>query len=173
MYRRILVSYDATLEGRSALHAGAILAKRCGAEVFLLLVVSDTPSLRAAESVHPGAVDALLERFGPVLKAAVTCLARSDVRPRAKIVLGDDVTEVARAAVGFGADLVVVGHRPSTLFERWAGGAAGERLVRHLGCSLLVARTAMSDEEFEAEMAWSNGRSVAESHRRAGRAPGR
>ena len=37
MYKRILLAYDGSVEGRTALREGALLARQCGAEVFLLI----------------------------------------------------------------------------------------------------------------------------------------
>ena len=34
MYKRILLAYDGSLEGRTALREGALLARQCGAQVF-------------------------------------------------------------------------------------------------------------------------------------------
>ena len=42
MYKRILLAYDGSIEGRTALREGALLARQCGAEVFLLSVLADT-----------------------------------------------------------------------------------------------------------------------------------
>jgi hypothetical protein len=47
---------------------------------------------------------------------------------------------------------VVVGHRKRSLLERWWSGTTGAYLVDHLGCSLLVARRPISDEDFFAAM---------------------
>jgi nucleotide-binding universal stress UspA family protein len=41
MYKRILLSYDGSVEGRTALREGALLAKQCGAEVFLLSILDN------------------------------------------------------------------------------------------------------------------------------------
>ena len=41
MYKRILLAYDGSVEGRTALREGALLARQCGAEVFLLSVLAD------------------------------------------------------------------------------------------------------------------------------------
>jgi hypothetical protein len=41
MYKRILLAYDGSVEGRTALREGALLARQCGAEVFLLSVVAE------------------------------------------------------------------------------------------------------------------------------------
>jgi nucleotide-binding universal stress UspA family protein len=39
MYRKVLLVYDGSIEGRRALREGAKLAQFCRAEVFLLAVV--------------------------------------------------------------------------------------------------------------------------------------
>ena len=41
MYKRILLAYDGSVEGRTALREGALLARQCGAKVFLLAVLAD------------------------------------------------------------------------------------------------------------------------------------
>jgi len=41
MYKRILLAYDGSVEGRTALREGALLARQCGAEVFLLSVLAE------------------------------------------------------------------------------------------------------------------------------------
>ena len=46
MYKRILLAYDGSLQGRTALREGALLARQCGAEVFLLSVLVDSGTLR-------------------------------------------------------------------------------------------------------------------------------
>jgi nucleotide-binding universal stress UspA family protein len=45
MYKRILLAYDGSVEGRTALREGALLARQCGAEVFLLAVLVDPGAL--------------------------------------------------------------------------------------------------------------------------------
>ena len=45
MYKKVLLAYDGSIEGRRALREGAKLAQLCRAEVFLLAVVELTLSL--------------------------------------------------------------------------------------------------------------------------------
>ena len=40
MYKQILLAYDGSLEGLKALREGALLARSCSADVFLLCIVS-------------------------------------------------------------------------------------------------------------------------------------
>src|SRR5204863_8392637 len=49
MYQRVLLAYDGTREGRSALREGAMVARRFGARVFLLCVVPERASGRIPE----------------------------------------------------------------------------------------------------------------------------
>ena len=53
MYKRILLAYDGSVEGRTALREGALLARQCGAEVFLLSVVAEDGTFLLAEVTMP------------------------------------------------------------------------------------------------------------------------
>jgi nucleotide-binding universal stress UspA family protein len=55
MYKRILLAYDGSVEGRTALREGALLARQCGAQVFLLSVLVDTGTFLLADVAHAGA----------------------------------------------------------------------------------------------------------------------
>ena len=55
MYRRILLAYDGSVEGRTALREGALLARQCNAEVFLLSVLVDPGALLLPEAALAGA----------------------------------------------------------------------------------------------------------------------
>jgi nucleotide-binding universal stress UspA family protein len=48
MYKKVLLAYDGSIEGRRALREGAKLAQLCRADVFLLAVV-ELPSIMAPE----------------------------------------------------------------------------------------------------------------------------
>jgi nucleotide-binding universal stress UspA family protein len=54
MYKRIVLAYDGSVEGRTALRDGALLAKQCRAEVFLLSVLPDPGTLLLTEVTLAG-----------------------------------------------------------------------------------------------------------------------
>ena len=62
--------------------------------------------------------------------------------------MGAPGPEIAGVAKEIGANLVVVGHRPSGPLARWLFGSVGTYLVKHLRCSVLVAQTEISDDQF-------------------------
>lgn len=147
MYRKILLAYDGTLEGRVALREGALLARQCGAKVVLLAVVE-------AAAYVPVVADAGVayvprdqtEDFQQVLAEGTERLTRMGLTHSALLRTGDPVTCIADVATEIGADLVVIGHQKQGVLARWLIGSVAASLVDRLGCSLLTARLEISEE---------------------------
>ena len=152
MYERIVLAYDSSIEGRSALREGALLAKRYEAQVFLLAVVADSPALHAADGLHPGVLFHQEDTARAVLEEGARRLRELGFQPVSKLVRGEPAQAIGAFARHVEASLVVVGHRRQSRFERWWSGSTGGYLMDHVGCSLLIARSTISDEQFELEM---------------------
>ena len=152
MYKRILLAYDGSVEGRTALREGALLARQCGAEVFLLSVVANSNALLLAAAAQVGAYVPIEDDFTEVLNEGVARLKQLGFDPVAKLVRGEPAEEIGNFAKQVGADLIVVGHRRQSAFDRWWSGPKGAYLMDHTDCSLLVARNAISDEDMKAAL---------------------
>jgi nucleotide-binding universal stress UspA family protein len=150
MYKRILLAYDGSLEGRTALREGALLARQCGAEVFLLSVLVDPGTLLLPEIALAGAAVRMEDDFMEILNEGVARLRKLGFDPTAKLVRGQPADEIGKFAKQIEADLIVVGHRRQSAFDRWWSGPTGAYLMDYTDCSLLVARNAVSDETIEA-----------------------
>jgi nucleotide-binding universal stress UspA family protein len=150
MYKRILLAYDGSVEGRTALREGALLAKQCGAEVFLLSVLADSGMLLMSEVALAGASVHMEDSFKEILDEGVDRLRRLGFDPVAEMVRGQPAEEIGNFARKVGADLIVVGHRRQSAFDRWWSGPKGAYLMDYTDCSLLVARNAVSDETIAA-----------------------
>jgi nucleotide-binding universal stress UspA family protein len=151
MYSRILLAYDGSVEGRIALREGAILARQCGALVFLLAVVADLGTLLSgAEDTLVNATAQMEEGFQDILNEGVARLKGLGFDPVAKLVLGEPADEIGNYAKEIGADLIVVGHRSQSALDRWWSGPQGGYLTDYTDCSLLVARNTVSDEAIQA-----------------------
>jgi len=147
MYKKILLAYDGSIEGRRALREGAKLAKLCGAEVFLLAVVETASSVASLEGGVMISMDEQFANYQAILAEGVERLKAMGFSPTARLGMGDAgqvITEVARE---IDASLVVVGHRPQGPLARWLFGSVGTYLVKHLRCSVLVAQTEISDDQ--------------------------
>lgn len=152
MYERILLAYDGSREGLIALREGALLARRCGAQVFLLCVLPDSGGTRLAENVFGGAVAQQIDTYKDLLRLAVERLKQLGFNPVARLVVGDPAPQIGLFAKEIRADLVVLGHHKRSMLERWWSGGAGAFITDHVSCSVLIGRNPISDEAFEAEL---------------------
>jgi nucleotide-binding universal stress UspA family protein len=148
--KRILLAYDGSVECRTALREGALLAKQLGAEVFLLSVLADTGAFLFAEVALAGATVQIEERFQEILDEGIDRLKKLGFDPLAKLVRGQPAEEIGKFAREVDADLIVVGHRRQSTFDRWWSGPKGAYLIDFTDCSLLVARNFVRDEAIEA-----------------------
>ena len=155
MYKRVLLAYDGSVEGRTALREGALLAQTCGAQVYLLSVIAEITGLMLADGYYPGASAQAEDAFVGVLNEGVERLKQLGFNPVAKLVRGEPAVEIGNFAREIEADLVVVGHRQQSAFMRWWSGPSGAYLIDHIHCSLLVARSEISDEAIKAALSTS------------------
>jgi len=152
MYKRILLAYDGSVEGRTALREGALLARQCGAEVFLLSVLVDPSAFLLSAAAHAGASVQMEDDFMDVLNEGVARLRQLGFDPAAKLVRGEPAEEIGNFARQIEADLIVVGHRRQNAFDRWWSGPKGAYLMDYTDCSLLVARNVVSDDDMKAAL---------------------
>lgn len=147
MYRKILLAYDGSIEGRRALREGASLAKHCKAEVFLLAVVDNT-ALVTSDGSFSGILDSEKEEFEKLLAEGVKRLQDMGFDPKFRLGWGQPATQIVSVAEEIDSDLVVVGHRHKGTLEEWWTGSVGVYLVKNLKCSLLVGHKEIDDSEF-------------------------
>ena len=126
------------------------MARQCGAEVFLLSVLADSGRLLLPEAGLAGAIVHLEHDFTDILNEGVARLRKLGFDPMARLVRGQPAEEIGNVAREIGADLIVVGHRRQSVFDRWWSGPKGAYLMDYTDCSLLVARNVVSDEAIEA-----------------------
>jgi nucleotide-binding universal stress UspA family protein len=157
LYQRIVLAYDGSREGRSALREGALLAKRMGAKIFLLAVIADTPGMRVAEAAHAGAAANQADTYKGILEEAIARLMKLGFSFEAKLVRGEPAQEITAYARQVKADLVVLGHRKQGLLARWWSASSGFYVSDNLDCSILLGQADISEEEFLQDAAGSPG----------------
>ena len=153
VYQRILLAYDGSIEGRTALREGALLARRYGAQVFVLSVIREAAGTKLGEGVGGGGVAQQRVEYERVLEEGMARLAALGFQASGKLVIGEPAREIAAYAEQVNADLVVVGHRRQSAIGRWWSGASGAYLSDHIRCSLLVCRNIIDDAQFAALLA--------------------
>jgi membrane fusion protein (multidrug efflux system) len=153
VYQRILLAYDGSIEGRTALREGALLARRFGARVFVLSVIREAAGTKLGEGVGGGGIAQQRVEYERVLEEGMARLEALGFPASGKLVIGEPAREIGAYAEQVKADLVVVGHRRQSAVGRWWSGPSGAYLSDHIGCSLLVCRNIIDDQQFAALLA--------------------
>ena len=140
-YRKILLAYNGSAEGKRALFETADLAGFLSAEMHLLAVASMPPSLFLTEGFVP---EELLEeekkRTQTVLDEGIRSLRERGYKSTGHLAVGEPVEEICRLAKSLRTDLIVVGHNQNTSFAaRWWKGSVGASLLDYAPCSILIA----------------------------------
>ena len=140
-YRKILLAYNGSAEGKRALVECAELANFLHAETHLLAVASMPPSLFLTEGFVP---EELLEeekkRTQSVLDEGIRTLRERGFSATGQLAVGEPVEEICRLAKTLSVDLIVLGHNQNTSFAaRWWKGSVGASLLDYSPCSLLIA----------------------------------
>jgi nucleotide-binding universal stress UspA family protein len=140
-YRKILLAYNGSQEGKRALFECADLASFLQAETHLLAVASMPPSLFLTEGFVP---EELLEeekkRTQAVLDEGIRGLRERGFNATGHLAVGEPVEEICRLAKSLNVDLVMLGHNQNTSFAaRWWKGSVGASLLDYAPCSILVA----------------------------------
>lgn len=148
MYRKILLAYDGSVEGRRALREGAALALKCDADVFLFAVVDNTSMMTTSDGTFAAIVDDEREQIESLLMEGVQRLQGMGFKPQYRLGWGPPAEQIINLAGEIDADLVVVGHRHKGALERWWSGSVGGHLLNNLKCSLLIGQNEIADSDF-------------------------
>ncbi len=139
MYKKILLCYDGTVEGRRALRQGAEVAIAMQSSVFLLAICRSMVVASAPEGVTPQLVACQEDSAKALLNEGVTWIRERGITADGALVYGDPLVHIPQVAARIGADLVVVGFRYRSRFARWWSHSEQGTLLDHISCSLLVA----------------------------------
>lgn len=143
MYKRMLLAYDGSDEGRKALFECGELAVAVGAEVQLLAVIPSYAGIMVAEGmIIEDNYDQERQRYQAVLDEGLAALRSRGYSVEGRVAHGEPVDEICARATELKADLICVGHRSaSTWAQRWWRGSLGKNLIDHASCSVLIAMT--------------------------------
>ena len=143
MYKKILLAYDGSEEGRTALFECTDLAALSKADIHLVAVIPPLSPMVFSDVVAPDMPDVMgidTKRFEQVLAEGVRILRERGYETVGKLAHGEPVNEICLVARDLKVDLVVVGHRRAKSWaQRWWRGSVGATLMDHAPCSVLIA----------------------------------
>ena len=139
MFRKVLLCYDGTREGRRALRQGADVVICMKSEAYLLAIVQNYVASAIPEGVTPALVEAEDSRARSLLDEGVQWLRERGITAQGSLEYGRAVECIPAIARNVGADLIVVGHKRRGRLARWWSEADEELLLDRVSCSILVA----------------------------------
>jgi nucleotide-binding universal stress UspA family protein len=143
MFNRILLAYNGSREGKSALLACAEIAAFAKSETHLLAVAGMPSSMFLTEGFLP---EELLEeekkRAQEVLNEGISQLQQRGFKVAGHLAVGEPVEEICRLASQIKCDVIVVGHQQKASWaSRWWRGSVGKSLLDCSPCSIYITQT--------------------------------
>lgn len=141
MFKKILVPIDLAQPDASAhsLERAAKVAEACGADLELLSVLGEVPSVVAVH-MPPDYLENASATAQAQLRDLAAALDLAEDRVTVSARHGSPYREILEAAEQSGADLIVIAsHKPGA--ADYLLGSVAAKVVRHASCSVLVDRS--------------------------------
>ncbi len=129
MYRRILLCYDGSVEGRNALKEGAEIAMAMHAETYLLAILRSMEGINVPDAFNEALFLGEDRAAQQILNDGVEWLNARGLRAHGCIAYGDPIVEIPRMARELAVDLIAMGHRNRSRLARWWSDAEDATLL--------------------------------------------
>jgi len=137
-FKRILVGYDGSPQSEKAADLALALAKAMDSRV-LVFAVARPPE--PATSVEVEAVlDDAKEHYQEGFKRLIEAARADDIVLETDIAVGHPAEQIIHKAETAQIDLVILGRRGISMFEKWILGSISERVLRYAHCPVMVVR---------------------------------
>jgi nucleotide-binding universal stress UspA family protein len=137
-FRKILVGYDGSPQSEKAADVALSLAQ-CVDATVLVFAVARPPE--PATSVELEAVlDDAREHYEKGFKKIVERAKSHDIDLQTAIAVGHPAEQIVHRAETEHVDLIILGRRGMSMFEKWLLGSISERVLRYAHCPVMVIR---------------------------------
>jgi len=137
-FKKILIGYDGSPQSDKATESALALAQSLDSKVLLFAVA------RPPEPATMVEVDAMLddarEHFEEQFKKIIQRAGAMAVEIQTDIAVGHPVEQIVHRAELDHVDLIVLGRRGKSKFERMLVGSTTEKVLRYVHCPVMVVR---------------------------------
>lgn len=137
-FRNILVGYDGSAQSEKAVAVALSIATNMDSRV-LLFAVARPPEPATSVEVH-AVLDDAREHYDEGFKRIVAQAREKGIAIETEIAVGHPAEQIIHRAETAKIDLVVLGRRGTSLFEKWILGSVSERVLRYAHCPVMVIR---------------------------------
>lgn len=135
-FRNIMVGYDGSQQADKAVEVALSLAQSVDCKVLIFAVA------RPPEPATMVEVDAMLddarEHYEENFKKLSKCAEELDVELQTAIAVGHPVQQIVHRAEADHIDLIILGRRGRSRFERMLVGSTAEKVLRYAHCPVMV-----------------------------------
>jgi nucleotide-binding universal stress UspA family protein len=138
MITTVLTAYDASAQAEKAFDFAVGIAARFGAELVACAVATlpEPPVDVEATSI----LDHAAEFYGKRVDGLARRAAAAGVSLRFEIKVGHPAEQIILLAEAEKAQLIVMGHRGNTIFQKWMVGSVCRQVINQAPCSVTVVR---------------------------------
>lgn len=138
MLSKILVAYDASSQAEKAFDFALVMAEKFGAELVICAVATlpEPPVVVETTAILENAAEFYTSRFTGLAARA----AAMGVAPRFEIKAGHPAEQISLLAKEENAQMIVMGHRGNTLFQKLMVGSVCKRVLNYAPCTVSVVR---------------------------------
>jgi nucleotide-binding universal stress UspA family protein len=137
-FKRILIGYDGSAQAEKATETALELARSLDAKLLLFAVA------RPPEPATMVEVDAMLddarEHFEQQFKKIIQRAKDLDVALQSDIAVGHPVEQIVHRAETDHIDLIVLGRRGKSRWEKMLVGSTAEKVLRYAHCPVMVVQ---------------------------------
>ena len=137
-FKRILIGYDGSAQAEKAIESALALAQSLDAKVLVFAVA------RPPEPATMVELDAMLddarEHFEEHFKRIVQRAKELGVELETDIAVGHPVEQIVHRAESEHVDLIVLGRRGKSRFEKMLVGSTAEKVLRYAHCPVMVVK---------------------------------
>jgi nucleotide-binding universal stress UspA family protein len=138
MIKKILAAYDGSESADKAFSYALDLAVKYGAELHVIAAAQ--PPDYAEEVETEAILENSKKHFHEVLKSLRGRTEAQGLKAHFEVTVGHPVVQITAYAEDKNIDLIVVGHRGKTFFERWLIGSVAKKVMSYAPCSVMVVR---------------------------------
>jgi nucleotide-binding universal stress UspA family protein len=139
LFKKILITTDASENNIPTIERGLSIARTCGSKVYATYVM-DVNSFNSvsADIVAGNIYQMLRDEADAAVKRIKSMAGETDVET--VILEGNPAIEIVKFAASHGVDLIVIGTRGKHGLERLLLGSVADSVIRTAGCNVLVVK---------------------------------
>jgi nucleotide-binding universal stress UspA family protein len=137
-FKRILIGFDGSSQSEKATEIGLSLARSLDSKV-LLFAVARPPEPATIVEVS-AMLDDAREHFEEKFKKVAQRAEDLEVELETDIAVGHPVEQIVHRAEADRVDLIILGRRGMSRFEKMIVGSTSEKVLRYAHCPVMVVR---------------------------------